>query len=244
MDSAAFPLFTSWLDGVDQWSELAPLLPVLVAIELILSADNAIALAAISRQQDNPELERRSLDVGIALALVLRIALILMASWVLQYWQLKVAAGVYLLWLFISHLRERHLQQNSANDADTATLIPQRSFLKTVLLLAITDLAFSIDSVAAAVAISDQLLLVITGALIGVLALRFTSELFIRWLMIFPRLEMAGYLAVAIVGIKLLLMVVIPGLDVPAWLTLLLITPLFAWGFSLRTAEPLSSSPE
>ncbi|MFL0768356.1 MAG: DUF475 domain-containing protein [Prochlorococcus sp.] len=244
MDSAALPLFTSWLDGVDQWSELAPLLPVLVAIELILSADNAIALAAISRSEGNPELERRSLNVGIALALVLRIGLILMASWVLQFWQLKVAGGCYLLWLFISHLREQHQHQLDENNAEPSASTPQRSFLKTVLLLAFTDLAFSIDSVAAAVAISDQLLLVITGALIGVLALRFTSELFIRWLMIFPRLEMAGYLAVAIVGVKLLLMVVIPGLEVPAWLTLVMIIPLFFWGFSSRSSDSFSPSAE
>lgn len=234
MDSAALPLFTSWLDGVDQWSELAPLLPVLVAVELILSADNAIALAAIARRQNHPDLERRSLDVGIALALVFRIGLILMASWILKFWQFKVAAAIYLLWLFISHLVERNKQEIDSTVTTPSSTISTGSFLKTVLIIALTDLAFSIDSVAAAVAISDQLLLVITGALIGVLALRFTSELFIRWLKVFPRLELAGYMAVAFVGVKLLVLVIIPGLEVPAWLTLVLITPLFAWGFSIR----------
>ena len=56
-------------------------------------------------------------------------------------------------------------------------------------------------------AISDQLLLVVTGALIGVIALRFTSGLFIKWLEEFVRLELAGYIAVGLVGLKLLLII-------------------------------------
>ena len=80
---------------------------------------------------------------------------------------------------------------------------PPVNFIKVISLLAFTDLAFSVDSVTAAVAISDQLLLVITGALVGVVALRFTADYFIRWLENYTNLENAGYLAVALVAIKL-----------------------------------------
>ena len=59
MDTAALPSLTAWLDGVDHLGELLPLLPVLVSLELLLSADNAIALAAIARKQSDPALERR-----------------------------------------------------------------------------------------------------------------------------------------------------------------------------------------
>ena len=57
MDTAALSSLTAWLDGVDQLGELLPLLPVLVTLELLLSADNAIALAAIAREQRDPLLE-------------------------------------------------------------------------------------------------------------------------------------------------------------------------------------------
>ncbi|MCP4799456.1 MAG: hypothetical protein GY893_05845, partial [bacterium] len=90
-------------------------------------------------------------------------------------------------------------------------------------------------SVAAAVAISDQLLLVITGAVIGVIALRFTSGLFIHWLSIFTRLETAGYLAVALVGAKLIVTLACPALVISEWLMLSLVVILFIWGFSKRT---------
>ena len=75
-------------------------------------------------------------------------------------------------------------------------------FLKIVALLSLTDFAFSIDSITTAVAISDQYILIIFGAIIGVLALRFTSGIFLRLLEKFLRLETAGYIAILIVGIK------------------------------------------
>ena len=81
-----------------------------------------------------------------------------------------------------------------------------------MLTLAVTDLAFSLDSVAAAVAVSDRLWLVMTGGVIGVIALRLTAELFIRWLGIYPNLERAGYLAVGLVGLRLLLRLGLPQL--------------------------------
>lgn len=231
MDTAALPSLTDWLDGVDHLGELLPLLPVLVSLELLLSADNAIALAAIARKQSDPALERRALNLGVLMAFVLRVALILMAQWVLAFPPIQLLAGGYLLWLCYQHWRPTDLADDAKSSLDSA---PTVSFRRTVITLAVTDLAFSIDSVAAAVAISDQLLLVITGALIGVVALRFTSGLFIHWLKIYSRLESAGYLAVAFVGFKLLIQLVFPMIDVPELLTLSVVALLMVWGFSIR----------
>ena len=64
------------------------------------------------------------------------------------------------------------------------------------------------------------------------LALRFTSELFIKWLEIYPKLEFSGYLAVALVGLKLLLSIAIKAIFIPDWITPLIIICLFIWGFS------------
>lgn len=243
MDSAALPSLTPLLDGVDRWGELLPLLPVLVALELILSADNAIALAAIAKQENDQQREQRALNIGIALAFVLRIGLILMAQWVLAFQPLQWLAGSYLLWLFFNHWRQTHSgdplipSQASASPGTgggrTAALVAP-GMARTVLALALTDLAFSIDSVAAAVAISDQLLLVISGALIGVIALRFTAGLFVRWLELYPRLETAGYTAVGFVGLKLILALLLPAWPLPEWFTLVMVASLVLWGFSRR----------
>ena len=231
MDTAALPSLTAWLDGVDQLGELLPLLPVLVALELVLSADNAIALAAIAREQRDPLLERRALNLGIVMAFGLRVGLILMAQFVLAFPPIQLIAGTYLIYLCYRHWSGNG---HGSDDAVAEVTSVQVRFSRTVLTLAVTDLAFSIDSVAAAVAISDQLLLVLTGALIGVVALRFTSGLFIRWLQIYPRLETAGFLAVGLVGLKLLVLMAVPSLHPSELLTLGTVMTLLVWGFSLR----------
>ena len=232
MDVTALPSISDAFEGVDQWKEVLSVLPVLVALELVLSADNAVALAAIARRCRQPDQERLALNIGIALALLLRLALIVLAQWVLQHPPVQIFAAAYLLWLFIDHLRTRG---DAAADDESAEAGLVGSLARTVVLLAFTDLAFSIDSVAAAVAISDQTLLIGTGAVIGIIALRFTSGLFIRWLEIYPRLETAGFLAVAFVAVRLLLHVALPALQQPDWLMFLVVMVLFTWGFTLRT---------
>ena len=217
------------MDGVDQLSELLPLLPVLVSLELLLSADNAIALAAIARGQKDPSLERRALNLGIGMAFGLRVALILLAQFVLAFPPFSsLQVFIFFGCVFVIF----RIFQTSQLDSDELSTIRSRSFGRTVLTLAITDLAFSIDSVAAAVAISDQILLVVTGALIGVVALRFTSGLFIRWLQIYPRLETAGFLAVGFVGLKLLVLLALPSLHPSELVTFLSVMSLLIWGFS------------
>ena len=234
MDITALPSLTDIYEGADQWAEVLALLPVLVILELILSADNAVALAAIARASRNPEQERLALNIGIGLAMMLRVGLIALAQWVLQRAWVQLLAAAYLFWLFVNHLR-----QSSQDTADQTTALanssPSRPLLRTVLLLGFTDLAFSIDSVAAAVAVSDQILLISTGAVIGIFALRFTSGLFSRWLDEFDRLERAGFLSVAFVALRLLIHVLVPQLNQPDWLTLMVVFVLFAWGFSVRT---------
>ena len=77
-------------------------------------------------------------------------------------------------------------------------------------------------------------MLIGTGAVIGIIALRFTSGLFIRWLEIYPRLETAGFLALAFVAVRLLLHVVLPAVQQPDWLMFFVVMVLFTWGFTLR----------
>ena len=236
MDITSLPSLSDFFEGADQWGEIFALLPVLVLLELILSADNAVALAAIARSSRQPEQERLALNLGIGMALVLRIALIVVAQWVLQNTWVQLFAAAYLVWLVVDHFKSRSDDSASALDADGSDR-SERPFFKTVVLLAFTDLAFSIDSVAAAVAISDQILLISAGAFIGIVALRFTSALFIRWLDLYPRLETAGFLAVAFVAFRLIVHVIVPDLNQPDWFTLLVVLVLFAWGMSIRTSN-------
>ncbi len=233
MDSASLRSLTPLLDGIDRWVELAPLLPVIVSLELVLSADNAVALASITKNLNNIDLQRKALNIGIFIALLLRILVILTAQFFLNFWPVKLIGGIYLISLSISKflsLKNNDSDKNINENSEKSNI----SLFKVILLLSVTDLAFSIDSITAAVAISDQFLLVITGAIIGVIALRFTSGLFIKWLEIYINLEKAGYIAVGLIGIKLIIQLVLYKLVIPEYLFFLVMLCLFLWGFSKK----------
>lgn len=250
MEAESIQSLTPLLHQADQWSEVLLLLPLLVALEAVLSADNAIALAAIARGLEDPARQRQALNLGLALALVFRLGLIVAAQWVLNFWPLQLLAAGYLLWLCGRHLLlvcsepgDGDLVSGAEDASGPGGSLHHAGLGSIVATLALTDLAFSLDSVAAAVAVSDRLLLVMAGGVIGVIALRLTAELFIRWLEVYRHLETAGYLAVGLVGIRLLLRLGLPQVVPPEWLLLVVVAALFAWGFSVRKA-PLETPPE
>lgn len=217
----------------------APLvLLILVALEAVLSADNAIALATIAQGLEDKQLQRQALNFGLVVAYILRISLILTATWVVKFWQFELLGAAYLLWLVFEHFTSEEDEQHHHHGPRFTSL------LQVIPLIAITDLAFSLDSVTTAIAISDQIWLVLAGGTIGVITLRFMAGLFIRWLQEYVNLEDAGYITVGIVGLRLLVRAINPEFVPPEWLMITIIALIFLWGFAQRTNEADNSLPE
>lgn len=209
--------------------EVPLLLLVLVALEAVLSADNAIALAAIARGLEDGKLQRQALNFGLLVAYFLRISLILTATWIVQFWQFELLGAAYLLWLVYEYFTSSEDEDNHHHGPRFASL------WQAIPIIAVTDLAFSLDSVTTAIAISEKTWLVLIGGTIGVLTLRFMAGLFIRWLKEYVHLEDAGYITVGFVGLRLLVRAINPELVPPEALMIAVIALVFTWGFSKRT---------
>ncbi|MES1025701.1 hypothetical protein ABN584_22670 [Gloeocapsa sp. BRSZ] len=214
--------------------EATLVLIILIFLESVLSADNAIALAAIAQGLEDKKLERQALNFGLVVAYVLRISLILTATWVTKFWQFELLGAAYLLWLVFQYFTSDDNPEHEHHGPRFANL------WQAIPVIAFTDLAFSLDSVTTAIAVSQEKWLVITGATIGIIALRFMAGLFIRWLDEFVHLEDAGYITVALVGLRLLLRVINEDLVPPEWLMISAIAAIFVWGFSQRTETKLA----
>lgn len=89
-------------------------------------------------------------------------------------------------------------------------------FWTTVAVIELTDIAFAIDSILAAIALvgappaghtglHPKLWLVITGGMLGVMLMRVAASIFIKLLEKFPRFETTAYLLVFVIGAKLTL---------------------------------------
>lgn len=201
---------------------------ILISLEAVLSADNAIALAAISQSLKDSQLQRQALNIGLLFAYILRMLLILTATWVIQFWQFELLGACYLLWLVFNYFT------SSDDGADSEHTLGFSSLWQVIPLIAVTDLAFSLDSVTTAIAIADEIWLILLGGTIGVITLRFLAELFIRWLEEYTYLEDAGFITVGLVGLRLLIRVIKPEWIPPQWFMISMIFVIFFWGFSQR----------
>ena len=220
---------------VDSGVQTPLILLILVVLEAVLSADNAIALAAIAQNLPDPKLQRQALNIGLLGAYILRISLILAATWIVKFWQFEFIGACYLLWLVFDYFTSS--KEETENKTSTDKAINFSSLWQIVPTIAMTDLAFSLDSVTTAIAVAEDTWLIITGGTIGVITLRFLAGIFIRWLQEYTHLEDAGFITVGFVGLRLLLKAVLPDLIIPEWITISFIFILFIWGFSERRVE-------
>ncbi len=110
-----------------------------------------------------------------------------------------------------SLVRDGNIDQNTALTAEGPSCstgnFSMVTFWKTVLIIELTDIAFAVDSILAAMALAgsrqNKLWVVVAGGLLGVILMRFAAALFIRLLDRFPRFEISAYLLVAVIGLKL-----------------------------------------
>lgn len=183
----------------------------LIVIESLLSVDNAAVLATMV--MDLPKAQReKALKYGIIGAYVFRGICLFLAAWLVTIWWLKPIGGIYLLYLAVKffynkrqkkegHGIEKIDKKQSWFYRSTVGLVG--SFWATVALVEIMDLAFSIDNVFAAVAFTNHIYLIYIGVFIGILAMRFVAQAFVKLMEKFSFLETAAFIVIAILGLKL-----------------------------------------
>ena len=170
----------------------------LAVLEGVLSVDNSLVLAILVRTLPKAK-QKKALVYGIAGAFVFRIIALIFAAHLMRFVIFKIIGGGYLIYLAMKHMFFFFKEDAHQPGPDIAA-----SFWKTVLVVELTDIAFSIDSITTAVAMSDKLLVVWVAGILGIVFLRFAAGLFIRLLERLPKLEDLAYQLIFFVGTKLL----------------------------------------
>jgi YkoY family integral membrane protein len=181
----------------------------LIIIESLLSVDNAAVLATLV--MDLPEKKRAAaLRYGILGAYLFRGICLFFASFLVQIWWLKPIGGLYLLYIFHDWMKGKKTPDKSDDYIDKKSNWLYRwtsgslgAFWSTVLLIELMDLAFSIDNIFAAVAFTDNLVLIWIGVFIGILAMRFVAQGFVQLMQKYPFLETSAFVVIGLLGVKL-----------------------------------------
>jgi len=181
----------------------------LIVIESLLSVDNAAVLATMVI--DLPKEQRsKALRYGIIGAYVFRGICLFLAAWLVKIWWLKPLGGLYLLYLAFDYFKGKaggDSEEESVNKNESwiykSTVGLMGNFWATVALVEVMDLAFSIDNVFAAVAFTDHVFLIYTGVFIGILAMRFVAQGFVKLMEKFTFLETIAFIVIGVLGLKL-----------------------------------------
>lgn len=174
-----------------------PVIISLVILEGLLSVDNAMLISAmVDHLPENQK--KRALWYGMAGAYVFRGLALLFVSFLIANPWIKILGAGYLVYLMCKHLGVAEEGEADAHQAKKA------GFWATVMAVELADLAFSIDNVIAAVAMSPKLWVVITGVFIGIAAMRFVAGIFVNLMKKYPELKNIAYLLVGYVGLQLI----------------------------------------
>ena len=204
---STYALFFDWGHWVEVLSDPVNwgLIFSLVLIEGLLSADNALVLAVLVRHL--PEKQRKkALLYGMIGAYFFRFLFIGIGVYLVKFWYIKLFGALYLAWICISHFMKKAEEEEAKEFKKDSPLVRIFGvFWATVISVELMDIAFSVDSILAAFAISDEVWVLLIGGMIGILMMRTIAGVFVTLIDKIPELENTAFVLIGIIALKMLL---------------------------------------
>jgi len=204
---------------------------ILIVLEGLLSADNAMVMAVmvlgLPRQHRN-----KALKYGLVGAFGFRFVTTLVAFWLIRVAFAKMIGGLYLLYLPYQHFwGGRESAEERRTPPKAKPWLGLSAFWATVVKVELMNLVFSIDSILAAVAMSPKMWVVLSGGILGIIAMRIVVGQLLALIQRYPAIVDGAFIIIAWVGIKLLVEYLhaehLVPFEVPQWASLTLIVVIF-----------------
>lgn len=204
---------------------------VLIVLEGLLSADNAMVMAVMvlglpARQH------HKALQYGLIGAFVFRIVTTLTAFWLIRLAFAKVIGGLYLLYLPYQHFWGSNQSPDERREPPKAKpWLGLSAFWATVVRVELMNLVFSIDSILAAVAMSPKIRVVLAGGMLGIIGIRIVVGRLLVLIQKYPALVDGAFIIIAWVGSKLLVEYLhaegFMPVEIPQWFSMTVIVGIF-----------------
>ena len=199
---------------------------LLVVLEGLLSADNALVVAVmilgLPRRQ-----QKLALRYGLVGAFVFRVIATLLAVYLIRLAWVKLLGGLYLLYLTYQHFFQSGDAEQRTKPRPAKPWLGMSALWGTILKVELVNVAFSVDSILVAVAISSKKWVVLTGGLLGIVAMRVVISQLLSIVRRYPALVDGAFVIIALVAAKLLIEYAAAmhwiDFEVPKWLSLGLI---------------------
>lgn len=203
---------------------------LLVFLEGLLSADNALVMAVMILGLPRSD-QKKALRYGLIGAFALRIIATVLATHLIALSWVKLLGGAYLMYLAWSHFFASGSEEERNAPKPAKGWLGLSPLWATVLIVELVNLAFSIDSILVAVAMSPKLWVILTGGLLGIVAMRVVVGQLLSLVRRYPSLVDAAFIIIAWIGVKLLFeylhQVGIVHFEINKWLSFGLIAVIF-----------------
>lgn len=175
---------------------------LLVVLEGLLSADNALVMAmmVLGLPRDR---QQKALRYGLFGGFGFRTVATLLAAYLIGLTWIKLLGGIYLAYLTWQHFTQPGGEEARRQPPAAMPAFGLSAFWATVVKVEVVNLAFSIDSILVAVAVSRKLAVVLAGGILGILAMRLVVGQLLDLIRKYPALVDGAFVIIGWVAVKL-----------------------------------------
>lgn len=186
----------------------------LFVLEVVLGVDNVIFISILAGRLPASQ-QAKARKLGLTLAMLLRIALIFLAGWIITLkedflwigdfgfsWKdlILIAGGLFLLYKAV---QEIHHKMEGRDDDQAASGVATATFGAVLAQILALDLVFSLDSVITAVGMTENMIVIIAAVLISFTIMLFASGAIFGFVNRHPTVKMLALSFLLLIGVFL-----------------------------------------
>ncbi|MBK8298172.1 MAG: TerC family protein [Saprospiraceae bacterium] len=199
-----------WLFNPDVWIAFL----TLCALEIVLGIDNLIFISILANKLPKHQ-QKRARQIGLSLALVIRIMLLFSISWIMGLKNdfftigslgfsgrdiILILGGLFLL---IKSVREIH-EKIENSDSTLEANIKNITFHGVVIQILLIDIVFSLDSVITAVGMVDQIAIMIAAVIVSMIIMMMVAGTLNNFINNHPAIKILALAFLLMIGTALI----------------------------------------
>ena len=174
----------------------------IVLIDLVLAGDNAIIIGMVASQFD-ANIRKKIIFWGIGFAIILRIALTLVTSYLLQINGLKTIGG--LLLIYVAYKLYKDVIKDNKDTKEKKIKTENTSLFKAIMTIIIADFTMSLDNVlGVAGAAKQNYVLLVFGLILSIVLMATLATVIAKWIKKYKWIGWLGLLAILAVALELI----------------------------------------
>jgi len=174
----------------------------IVLIDLVLAGDNAIIIGMVASQFD-ANIRKKIIFWGIGFAIILRIALTLVTSYLLQINGLKTIGG--LLLIYVAYKLYKDVIKDNKDTKEKKIKTENTSLFKAIMTIIIADFSMSLDNVlGVAGAAKQNYVLLVFGLILSIFLMATLANVIAKWIKKYKWIGWLGLLAILVVALELI----------------------------------------